>query len=147
MGCCCSVAQSCPTLCNTMDCSTPCFPVLPYFPEFAQTHVHWVDDAIQPSHPLSSPSHALNLSKHQGLFQWVGSLHQVAKVFELQISISPPKEYSELISFRIDLFDLLAVQATLKSLCQDHSSKVSILRCSAFFMVQLSRPYMTLDKP
>ena len=147
MGCCCSVALSCPTLCNTMDCSTPGFPVLPYFPEFAQTHVHWVDDVIQPSHPLSSPSHALYLSKHQGLFQWVGSLHQVAKVFELQLSISPPKEYSELISFRIDLFDLLAVQETLKSLCQDHSSKVSILRCSAFFMVQLSCPYMTLDKP
>ena len=74
------------TLCNSMDCSTPGFPVLHYLVEFAQTHVHWVDDAIQPSHPLSSPSPpAFNLSQHQGLFQWVGSLHQVAKISELQL--------------------------------------------------------------
>ena len=66
---CCSVTQSCPTLCNPMNCSTPGFPVLHYLPEFVQTHVHWVRDAIQPSHPLSPPSPSLNLSQHQGLFQ------------------------------------------------------------------------------
>ena len=78
-----SVAQSCPTLCDPMDCSTPGFPVHHQLPEFTQTHVHWVSDAIQPSHPLSSPSPtALFLSQHQGLFQWVTSSHQVAKVLE-----------------------------------------------------------------
>ena len=79
--CCCSVTKSYPTLCNPMDCSMPGFPVLHYVPEFAQTHVHWVDDTIQPSHPLlpSSPP-AFNPSQHQGLFQWVRSSHQVAKV-------------------------------------------------------------------
>ena len=82
--CCCSVARSCPTLCSPMDCSPPGLPVLHHLPEFAQTHVHWIDDANQPSHPLSPPSHALSLSQHQGLFQWVGSSHQVAKVLELQ---------------------------------------------------------------
>ena len=78
VGCCCWVAQSCPTLCDPMDCSTPKFPVIHYLLEFAQTHVHWVGDAIQPSHPLLSLSPpAFNLSQNQGLFQWVGSLHQV----------------------------------------------------------------------
>ena len=82
----CSVAQSCATLCALMDCSTPGFPVLHYLMEFVQTHVHWVSYVIQPSHPLSSPSPpSLNLSQHQGLFQWVSSLHQVAKVLELQL--------------------------------------------------------------
>ena len=82
---CCSAAKSCPTICNPMDGSTPGSPVLHYLPELAQTHVHWVSDVIQPSHPLSPPSPpTLNLSQHLGLFQWVGSLHQVAKVLELQ---------------------------------------------------------------
>ena len=145
--CCCSVAQSCPTLCNTMNCSTPAFPVLHHLPELAQTHIHWVGDAIQPSHPLSSPSLALNLSQHQGLFQWVSSLHQVTKVLEFfSFSISPSNEYSGLISFRMDWLDLLAVQGILKSLLQHHSSKASIHRCSAFFMVLLSHPYMTTGK-
>ena len=82
---CCSVPKSCPTLCDPMDCSTPGFPVLHYLLEFAQTHVHWVSDAIQPSHPLlSPPSSALNFSQHQEFFHWVGSWHQVAKVLELQ---------------------------------------------------------------
>ena len=76
---------SCVRLCNPMDCSTPGFPILHHLPEFAQTHVHWVSDAIQPSHPLSSPSPASNLSQHQGLFQWVSSSHQVPKVLELQL--------------------------------------------------------------
>jgi len=81
-----SVAQSCPTLCDSMDCSTPGLPVHHQLPEFTQTHVHWVGDAIQPSHPLSSPSPpALNLCQHQGLFQWVSSSHQVAKVLEFQL--------------------------------------------------------------
>ena len=81
-----SVAQLCPTLCDPMNCSTPGLPVHHQLPEFTQTHVHWVDDATQPSHPLSSPSPpALNLSQHQGLFQRVSSLHQVAKVLEFQL--------------------------------------------------------------
>ena len=83
---CCSVTQSCLTLCNPIDCSTPGFPVLHYLPEFVQTHVHWAGDAIQPSHSLSLPSlPTLNLSQHQGLFQWVGSSHQLAKVLEFQL--------------------------------------------------------------
>ena len=82
---CCSVAHSCPTHCSPMDCSTTGFPVLHYPPELAQTHVHWVGDAVQPSHPLSPPSPpTFNLSQHQGLFQWVSSSHQVAKALELQ---------------------------------------------------------------
>ena len=91
--CChCIVDQSCLTLCNPMDYSAPGFPVLHYSPEFAQTHVHWVSDTIQPSHSLSPPSPpALNLFQHQGLFQWVGSWHQVAKVLELQ-EVHPPAE-------------------------------------------------------
>ena len=81
-----SVAQLCQAFCDPMDCSTPGLPVHHQFPELAQTHVHWVSDAIQPSHPLSPPSPpAFNLSQHQGLFQWVSSLHQVAKVLEFQL--------------------------------------------------------------
>ena len=123
-----------------MDCSTPGFPVHHQFPEPTQTHIHWVSDAIQPSHPLSPPSPPdFSLSQHQGLFQWVSFLHQVAKVLEFHFNISPSNEYSGLISFRMDWLDLLAVQGTLKSLLQHHSSKASILQCSAFFMVQLSQ--------
>ena len=82
---CCLVTQSCQTLRNPLDCSTSGFPVLYYLPEFAQTHIHWVNNAIQPSHPLLSPSPpTLNLSQHQGVFQWVGPSHQAAKVLELQ---------------------------------------------------------------
>ena len=115
--------------------------------EFTQTHVHWVSDAIQPSHPLSSPSlPALNFSQHQGLFKWVRSSHQMAKVLEFQVNISPSNERPGLISFRMDKLDLLAVQGTLKSLLQHYSSKASILQHSAFFMVQLSHPYMTTGK-
>ena len=97
--------------------------------------------------PLSSPSPpALKLSQRQGLFQWVSSSHQVAKVLELYFSISPFNKYSGLISFRIDWFDLLAVQWTLKGFLQHHNSKTSILWFSAFFMVQLSHQYMTTGK-
>ena len=137
----------CPTLCNPMDCSTPGFPVLHHLPEFAQTHVHWVSDNIQPSHPPSSPSPpAFNFSQYQNIFQWVSSSHQVAKVLELSFSISPSNDYSGLISFRMDWLDLLSVQGTVKSLLQHHSSKASILRCSAFFLVQLLYPSMTSGK-
>ena len=122
--------------------ATPCspgFPVHHQLWELAQTHVHWVGDAIQPFHPLSSPSPpAFNLSQHQGLFKWVGSSHQVSKVLSFSVSISPFTDYSGLISFRMHWLDLLAVQGTLKSLLQHHSSKASILRHSAFFIVQLS---------
>ena len=103
-----------------------------------QTHIHWVGDAIQPPYPLSPPSlPALNLSQHQGLFQLVSSSRQVAKGLELQLPIS----------FRMDWLDLFAVQGTLKSLLQYHCSKASILQHSAFFIVQLSHPYMTTEKP
>ena len=138
---------SCPTLCDPVDCSIPGFPVLRYLSEFAQTHVHWVNDDIQPSHPLLSPSPpALNLSRHQGLFQWVSSSHQVVKILELQLNMSPSSECSGLISFRIDWFEVLSVQRTLKSLLQHCSSKASIFQCSAFFMVQLLHPYTTTGK-
>ena len=129
-----------------MDWSTPGFPVQHHLPELTQTHVHWVGDAIQPSHPLSSPSPpAFNLSQHQGIFQWVSSSHKVAK-WSFSFSISPSKDYSGLISFRIDWLDVFAVQGTLKSLLQHYNSKASILWCSAFFIVQCSHPYMTTGK-
>ena len=126
---------------------TPGFPVLHYLPEFAQIHVHWVGDAIQPSDPLSSPSPpAVDLSQHQDLSQWISSLHQVAKVLELQLQSVLSNEYSGLISFTIDWLDLLAVQRTLKSLLLHHNSKASILWHSGFFTVQLSHSYMTTGK-
>ena len=136
------VAQSCLTLCDPMNRSTPGLPVHQQLPEFTQTHVHRVGDAIQPSHPLSplSPP-ALNLFQHQGLFQWVGSSHQGPKSWSFSFSISPSSEHPGLISFRMDWLDLLAVQGTLKSILQHHSSKASILQCSAFFIVQLSHNY------
>ena len=108
--------------------STPGLPVHHQLPEFTQTHVHWVGNAIQASHPLSSPSPpALNLSQRQDLVQWVGSSHQVAKVLEFQLQHHPTSEHPGLISFRMDWLDLLAVQGTLKSLLQHHSSKASVL--------------------
>ena len=116
-------------------------------PEFTQTHVHQVGDAIQPFHPLSSPSPpATNPSQHQNLFQWVTRCMRWPKYWSFSFSISPSNEYLGLISFRMDWLDLLAVQGTLKSLFQQHSSKASVLPCSAFFIVQLSHPYMTTRK-
>ena len=130
-----------------MSHSTPGLPVHHQFPESTQTHAHRVSDAIQPSHPLSSPSPpAPNPSQHQGLFQWVNSSHQVVKYWSFSFSISPSNKHPGLISFRMDWLDLLAVQGTLKSLLQHHSSKSSILWHSAFFIVQLSHPYMTTGK-
>ena len=127
-----------------MDCNTPGFPVQHQLPALAQTHVHRVIDAIQWSHPLSPPSPpAFNLSQHQGLFQWVSSSHQVPKYWSFSFSISLSNDYSGLTSFRMDWLNL---QGTLKRLLQHHSSKVSILRCSAFFIIQLSHPYMTTGK-
>ena len=123
-----SVAQSCPTLCHSMDCSTPGLPVHHQLLESTHTHVHWVSDAIQPSHPLSSPfPPTVNLSQHQGLFKWVSSLHQ-----EASFNISPSNEYKGLISFMMDWLDLLTVQGTLKSLLQQ------IVQKNQFFSAQLS---------
>ena len=142
-----SVAQSCLILCDPMDCSTLGFPVHHQLPELTQTLVHQVGVSIQTSRPLSSSSPpGFNLSQHQGPFQWVSSSYQVAKCWSFRFSISPSNEYSGLISFRIDRLDLLAVQGTLNSLLQHHSSKASILWRSAFFTVQLSHPYMTTGK-
>ena len=123
-----------------MNHSTPGLPAHHQLPEFTQTHVHQVGNAIQPSHPLSSLSHpAPNPFQHQSLFQW-------PKYWSFSLSIGPSNEHPGLISFRMDWLDLLAVQGTLKSLLQHHSSKASILQHSAFFIVQLSPPYMTSGK-
>ena len=103
----------------------------------------WCHPTISSSVVPSPP--ALNLSQHQGLFKWVSSSHQVAKDWSFRFNISPSSEHPELISFRMDWLDLLAVQGTLKSLLQHHSSKASVF-CSAFFIVQLSHPYMTTGK-
>ena len=100
-----SVAQLCLTLCDPMDCSVPGFPVHHHLPKLAQTHLHRVSDAIQPSNLLSALSPPVfNLSQHQGLFKWVSSSHQVAKYWNFSLSISPSNEYSGLILFRIDWF-------------------------------------------
>ena len=141
-----SVAQSCSTLCNPMNCSAPGLPVHHQLPEFTQTHVHQVGDAIQPSHPLSllllppSPPSIRVFSNESSLhMRW-------PKYWSFSFSIIPSKEILGLISFRMNWLDLLAVQETLKSLLQHHSSKASILQHSPFFTVQLSHPYMTTGK-
>ena len=142
---CCSVAHSCLTLCDPMDCSTPGFPVPHHLSEFAQTHVRWVSDAIQLSHPLLSPSSpAFDLSQHRGLFQWVTSLHQVAKVLELQ-----HQSFQRI--FRVYFLQDWLVWSPCSPrdsqvFLQQHSSKASILWHSAFFRVQLSHQYMTTRK-
>ena len=115
--------------------------------EFNQTHDHWVSDAIQPSHPLSSPSPPTSIFPSIRVFSNESVLHiRWPKYWRFNVSISPPNEYAGLISFRMDWLDLLAVQGTLKSLLQHHSSKAWILRCSTFFIVQLSHPFMTTGK-
>ena len=130
-----------------MDCSTPGFPVYHQLPELTQTHVHLVGDAIQPSHPLSSPSPPRTIFPSIRVFS-NESVRPIRwpKYWSFSFSISPSSEYSGLISFKIDWLDLLAVQGTLKSLFQHHSSKASILWHSAFFIVQLSHPCMTTGK-
>ena len=125
--CCCSVAQSCPALCDPMDCSTPGVPVHCQLPECTQTHVHWVSDAIQPSHPLLPPPPALNLSQNQGLSNESVLCIRWSEHWSFSFSISPSDEYSGLISFRMNWLNLLALQGTLKSFLQHHSSKASIL--------------------
>ena len=131
-----SVVQPCLTLCDPMNCSTPGLPVHHQLPEFTQTHVHRLGGAIQPSHPLLSPSPpAPNPSQHQSLCNESTLCMRWPKYRSFSISISPSKEHPGLISFRMDWMDLLAVQGTLKRLLQHHSSKASILQCSAFFTV------------
>ena len=141
------VTQSCPTLFNTTDCSTPGFPFHHQLPELIQTHVHWVGDAIQPSHPLSFPSPSTFNLPSIRVFSNESVRHiRWSKYWSFNFSISPSNEYSGLISFRIDWLDLPAVQGTLKRLPQHHSLKASVLWHSAFFMVQLSHPHMTTGK-
>ena len=137
-----SVAQSCPTLWYPMDCSMPGLPVHHQLPEFTQTHVLRVNDAIQPSHVLSSPSPTFNLSQHQGLFKWISSSHQVAKVLGVSASASVPP---------INIHGWFPLGGTGWISLQSKGlsrvfSKASILRHSAFFIVQLSHPYMTTGK-
>ena len=130
-----------------MNRSTPGLPVHHQLPELTQTHVHQVGDAIQPSHPLSSPSPPAPIRPSIRVFSNESTLRiRWPKYWGFSFSISPSNEHPRLISFRMDWLDLLAVQGTLKSLLQYHSLKASILRCSAFFTVQLSHPYMTTGK-
>ena len=144
MSCCCSVAR-CPTLCDPMDCSIPGFPVLRYLPEFARTHVHWIDDAI--NHllcrplflpPSIFPSIRVFSSESALCIRWPNS-------WSFSFIISPSNKHSGLISFRIDWLGL-AIHETLESPLQHHSLKASVLQCSTFFMVQLLHPYMTTGK-
>ena len=130
-----------------MNHSTPGLPVYHQLPRFTQTHVHRIGDAFQPFYALLSPSLPVpNPSQAKGLFQWVKTSHEVAKVLEFQLQHQSFQWTPGLISFRMDWLDRLAVQGTLKSLLQHHSSKASVLRRSAFFTVQLSHPYMTTGK-
>ena len=131
-----------------MDCSMPGLPVHHQLPRLAQTHVHLVGYAIQPSHPLSSHyPPTFNLSQHFPVFSNESVLRiRWPKNCSFSFSVSPSNDYSGLISFRMDWLGVLEVQGTLKSLLQHHGSKKSILRCSAFFTVQLSHPYMTTGK-
>ena len=141
----CSVTKSCLTLCNPMDCNTLGFPILHYLSEFIQTHVHWVSDVIQPSHlfcplvflPLNFPSIRVFSNELALRIRWPNYW---------RFSISSSNEYSGLMSFRIDWFDLLAARGIPKSLVQYHNSKASILRCSALLIVQLSHLYKTTGK-
>ena len=141
-GHCYSVAKLCPTPCDPMDCSTSGFPILHHLLEFVQTHIHWVGDTIQPSHPLLSTSLLdLNLSQHQDLFQWVSSLHQIAKVVELQLQ----HQFSQWI-LRVDFLRLTALISLLSKRLSRVFSSNTIWLHQFFFMVQLSHPYMTTGK-
>ena len=140
----CSVAKLCLTLCDSMDCRPSGFSVLHYLPEFVQAHVHWVNDAIQPSCPplplpSSFPSIRVFFNESALCIRW-------PKYWSCSFSISPSNKHSGLTSFRIDWLDLHAVQGTLKSLLQYHSSKASVIWCSVFIMVQLSHTYVTTGK-
>ena len=131
-----SVTQSCLTICDPMNCSMPSLPVHHQLAEFTQTHAHEVGDAIQPSHPLLAPSPPAPIPPSIRVFSNKSTLRmRWPKYWSLSFNISPSTEHPELISFRMDWLDLLAVQGTLKSLLQHHSSKASIFQCSAFFTV------------
>ena len=144
---CCSAAKSRPRDCDIRDCSTPGLPVPHHLPQFVQVHVHWISDAIQPSHPLLPTSpFAFNLSRHQVFSSESALCIRWPKYWSFSFSISPSNKYSGLISFRIDWFDLPAVQETLKSLLQHHNLKALVLWPSAFFMVQLSHLYISTRK-
>ena len=142
-----SVSQSCLTLCNPMDCSTPGLPVHHQFPEFTQAHVHWVGDVIHHlilCHPLLLPP---SIFPSIRVFADESALRiRWPKYWSFSFNISLSNEYSGLISVRMDWLNFLAVQGTLKSLLQHHRSKALIFWCSAFFIVQLSHPYMTTRK-
>ena len=145
-----SVTQSCPTLWDPMDCSKPDLLVHHQLPEVNKIQVHWVSDAIQPSTiqpasviPLSSCIQSFTAS---GFFHWSVLHIRWPKYWSFSFSMNPSNGYSGLISFRMDWLALLTVQGTLKSLLQHHSSKASILQCSASFRVRLSHPYMTTGK-
>ena len=130
------VARSCPTICDPMNRSTPGLRVHHHLQEFTQIHIHHVSDVIQPSHPLSSPLFLPPIPPSIRVFSNKSTLHmRWPKYWSFSYSIIPSKEIPGLISFRMDWLDLLAVQGTLKSLLQHHSSKASILWCSAFFIV------------
>ena len=130
-----------------MNCSMPGLPVHHHLPEFTQTHVYRISNAIQPSHPLSSPCLLPPIHPSIRVFSSESTLRmRWPKYWSFSFSIIPFKEHPRLISFRMDWLDLLAVQGTRKSLLQHHSSTASILQCSAFFTVQLSQPYMTTGK-
>ena len=142
-----SVTRLCLTVCDPMNRSTPRLPVHHQHLEFTQTHDHRVSDAIQPSHPRSSPSPLAPIPPSIRVFSNESTLHmRWPEYWNFIFSIIPSKEIPGLISFRMDRLDILAVQGTLKSLLQHHSSKASILRCSAFFTVQVSHPFMTTGK-
>ena len=142
-----SVAQSYPTLCDPMKRNTPGLPIHHQLQELTRTHVHRAGDAIQPSHLLSSPLLLPPIPPIIRVFSSETTLcMRWPKYWSFSLSISPSNEHPGLISFRMDWLDLLAVQGTLKSLLQHHSSKASIFWHSAFFTVQLSHPYMTTGK-
>ena len=142
-----SVAHSCLPLCHPMNRNTPGLPIHHQLPEFTQTHVHQVSHASQTSHPLSFPSPLAPIPPSIRVFSNESTLQmRWPKYWSFSFSIISFKKILGLISFRMDWLDLLAVQGTLKSLLQHHSSKASILWCSGFFRVQLSHPYMTMGK-
>ena len=145
VACCCSVAKSCSALCDPMDCSVSGSPCLQCLPEFAQIHVHWVSDAIQPSHPLL-PFSLPSIFAASGSFPMSWLFTSSGRSIDTSVSASVLPMNSQGFPFRMDWFDLLAVHESLKSLLQHHNLKASILWRSAFFMNQPSHPYMITGK-
>ena len=153
--CCCSVTQSCPSLCDPMDCSTPGFPVLHHLPELAQTHMHWVGDAVQPSYLLLSPSPPVfNLPQHQGFFKWVSSSHQVAKVLEFWFQQQSFKQYSGLTFFRMDHWISLPFKGLSRVFSNTIVQKHQLFGAQPFLWSNshihtwlLEKPWFSLDRP